>query len=58
MGAFSYSEGLEALVQARRPGRCLRGGPVWLEAELERGALCIEAAALPGLMDALGHWRA
>lgn len=57
VGAFSYSEGLEALVQSAALTNVSGGVRAWLEAELERGALCIEAAALPGLMDALGHWR-
>jgi urease accessory protein len=57
VGAFSYSEGLEVLVQ-----RGWLAGPeavaAWLEAELARGCLAIEAAALPRLMAALAAWRA
>jgi urease accessory protein len=56
VGAFSYSEGLEVLQQGGRLGNApavLR----WLEAELLRGGLAIEAAALPRLMGVLGHWR-
>ncbi len=56
VGAFSYSEGLEVLVQAGR----LRDAPGvadWLGAELARGALAIEAASLPRLMAALARWR-
>ncbi|WP_411869512.1 urease accessory protein UreF [Vulcanococcus limneticus] len=56
VGGFSYSEGLEVLVQAGRlaDARALRG---WLEAELRRGAVAIEAAALAPLTAALRHWR-
>ncbi|MCT0207271.1 urease accessory protein UreF [Synechococcus sp. CS-1332] len=56
VGAFSYSEGLEVLVQA---GQLQDAANVrrWLEAELDRGALTIEAASLGRLMDALATWR-
>ncbi|MFN9548327.1 MAG: urease accessory protein UreF [Cyanobacteriota bacterium] len=56
VGAFSYSEGLEVLVQR---GRLANAAAVeaWLLAELERGALTLEAASLPGLMTALATWR-
>ena len=56
VGAFSYAEGLEVLVQSGRLGD---GAEVraWLEAELGRGSLPIEAAALPGLLTALRQWR-
>lgn len=49
VGAFSYAEGLEVLVQS---GRLADAAALeaWLVAELERGALTIEAAALPRLM--------
>lgn len=52
VGAFSYSEGLEVLVQA---GRLQGPEPLeaWLRAELSRGAVAIEAAALAGLRQAL-----
>ena len=57
VGAFSYSEGLEVLVQRGR-----LSGPAaveaWLEAELARGCLAIEAAALPRLVAHLAAWRA
>jgi len=56
VGAFSYSEGLEVLVQQGR----LRDGQAveaWLQAELRQGALLLEAAAIPGLMEALNRWR-
>jgi len=56
VGAFSYSEGLEVLVHngqlgGAEPLRC------WLEAELWRGAVTIEAAALQPLQAALLGWR-
>jgi len=56
VGAFSYSEGLEVLVQAEQITSAgdLRG---WLEAELDRGAIAIEAAALGPLQAALRRWR-
>ena len=49
VGAFSYSEGLEVLVQR---GLLLDGAGVraWLVAELQRGTLALEAASLPGLL--------
>ena len=49
VGAFSYSEGLEVLVQS---GLLLDGAGVraWLEAELQRGTLVLEAASLPSLL--------
>jgi urease accessory protein len=49
VGAFSYSEGLEVLVQSG----CLADAAAvraWLEAELRRGLVAIEAAHLPELM--------
>jgi urease accessory protein len=56
VGAFSYSEGLEFLVQQ---GRIRNSAAVetWLRAEMERGAVALEAASLPGLMGALAVWR-
>ncbi len=55
VGAFSYSEGLEVLVQ-----RGQLDGPAglgaWLEAELRGGAITIEAAALAPLQMALRQW--
>ena len=52
VGAFSYSEGLEVLVQR---GTVAGVEPLerWLRAELERGAVAVEAAALAGLQVAL-----
>ncbi len=57
VGAFSYSEGLEVLVQS---GRLSSAAAVqaWLEAELQRGALRLEAASLPELMELLRDWQA
>ena len=54
VGAFSYAEGLEVLVQS---GRLADAAAVraWLEAELARGSLCLEAAALPRLMALQGQ---
>jgi urease accessory protein len=56
VGAFSYAEGLEVLVQS---GRLADAATVqhWLEAELRRGAVRLEAAALPGLTMLLRQWR-
>ncbi|MFM8526227.1 MAG: urease accessory protein UreF [Cyanobacteriota bacterium] len=56
VGAFSYSEGLEVLIQAGvlRDGAGLRD---WLEAELERGLLPVEAACLPAQMGECRRWQ-
>lgn len=56
VGAFSYAEGLEVLAQS---GRLADAGAVevWLEAELRRGAVRLEAAALPGLTLLLRQWQ-
>jgi urease accessory protein len=56
VGAFSYSEGLEVLVQAGRI-TTPEALETWLRAELERGALGVEAAALVPLAAALGRAR-
>ncbi len=57
VGAFSYSEGLEVLVQQGRiPSPEALGH--WLDAELNRGAIRLEAAALAPLGGALGQWDA
>jgi urease accessory protein len=52
VGAFSYSEGLEVLVQRQH-----LTGPeplaAWLGAELREGLVAVEAAALAPLMEAL-----
>ena len=57
VGAFSYSEGLEVLIQAGdiREEAQLQD---WLEAELSQGMLRLEAAALPWLAADLRAWRA
>lgn len=56
VGAFSYSEGLEVLVQA---GSLKDEAAVaqWLRAELERGALRLEAAALSLFAEDLSRWQ-
>jgi urease accessory protein len=56
VGAFSYAEGLEVLAQS---GRLADASAVqtWLEAELRRGAVRLEAAALPGLTLLLRQWQ-
>ena len=55
VGAFSYSEGLEALIQSGAL-RDEHGIEQWLAAELQRGALRFEAAALPELAADLRQW--
>lgn len=56
VGAFSYSEGLEVLIQTEtlRDGAGVRS---WLETELKRGLLPVEAACLPELMRHWDRWR-
>ncbi|UPM49471.1 urease accessory protein UreF [Synechococcus sp. A10-1-5-1] len=56
VGAFSYSEGLEVLVQA---GQLTSEQSMedWLTAEVLRGGVAIEAAALAPLMALLRGWR-
>lgn len=56
VGAFSYSEGLEVLVQsgALKDEAALER---WLIAELERGALRLEAAALSVFAEDLNRWQ-
>lgn len=57
VGAFSYSEGLEVLLQQGR----LNGAAAldsWLRAELNRGAVAVETAALAPLWEWLRRWRA
>ena len=57
VGAFSYSEGLEVLIQAG--DLCDEDQlQAWLEAELTQGMLRLEAAALPWLAADLRAWRA
>lgn len=56
VGAFSYSEGLEVLVQTGRLGDAA-AVQAWLEAELTHGALRLEAASLPRLMELLRDWQ-
>lgn len=56
VGAFSYSEGLEVLVQGGRLAgvEALEG---WLRSELQRGAVAVEAAALGELQALLRTWQ-
>ena len=56
VGGFSYSEGLEVLVQRGCLGDAAAVGR-WLEAELRHGALALEAASLAGLQNALAQAR-
>jgi urease accessory protein len=56
VGAFSYSEGLEVLVQ-RGELADADALQAWLEAELGRGLVAIEAAALRPLAEALAAGR-
>ncbi|QEY32637.1 urease accessory protein UreF [Synechococcus sp. RSCCF101] len=55
VGAFSYSEGLESLVQQNRviDAATVEG---WLAAELERGCVRIEAASLPPFLSDWQSW--
>ena len=55
VGAFSYSEGLEVLVQTNRLND-EHAVQDWLTAELTRGALRLEVAALPKLRHQLELW--
>ena len=55
VGAFSYSEGLEVLVQAGALSDA-PGLEQWLTSELQRGAVRLEAAALPALVRHLRGW--
>lgn len=56
VGAFSYSEGLEVLIQN---GSLIDELDLqhWIEAELQRGALRLEAAALNPLRAQLQRWE-
>ena len=55
VGAFSYSEGLEVLIQSGAIGDDLQLQG-WLEAELQRGALRLEACARPSLARDVAAW--
>ena len=55
VGAFSYSEGLEWLIQKQKISNESTMFD-WLEAELLRGQLRIEAAAQTPIRDALQKW--
>ena len=56
VGAFSYSEGLEWLVQNKKvyDETTLFN---WIESELARGQITIEASSISHLMRALVNWR-
>jgi len=56
VGAFSYSEGLEWLVQKKKvyDEKTLFN---WIESELSRGQITIEASSIPYIMRDLVHWR-
>ena len=57
VGAFSYSEGLEVLIQNNTI--CDETALLsWLEAELQQGVLRIDAAALRPLSTLLSAWSA
>jgi urease accessory protein len=56
VGAFSYSEGLELLVQ-RGAIAGVEALETWLVAELQRGAVAIETAALAPLAAAWRQWQ-
>ena len=56
VGAFSYSEGLEWLVQNKKvyDEKTLFN---WIESELSRGQITIEASSIAHIMKDLVHWR-
>ncbi len=56
VGAFSYSEGLEWLVQNKKvyDEKTLFN---WIESELSRGQITIEASSIAHIMRDLVHWR-
>ncbi len=56
VGAFSYSEGLEFTAQKNKVSTESEVFD-WLEGELKRGQLRIEAASLSVVMDCLDKWR-
>ena len=55
VGAFSYSEGLEWLVQNEKVNNETTLFN-WIESELSRGQITIEASSLPYIMRDLVHW--
>ena len=57
VGAFSYSEGLEVLVQ-RGQLRSPQDVADWLEAELRQGVVRLETAALEPMQQCLHQWQA
>ena len=56
VGAFSYSEGLEWLVQNKKvyDEKTLFN---WIESELSRGQITIEASSIAHIMRDLVNWR-
>ena len=56
VGAFSYSEGLEVLVQ-RGQLRSPQDVGDWLEAELRQGVVRLETAALEPMQQCLQQWQ-
>ena len=56
VGAFSYSEGLEFMAQTKKISNEYDIF-LWLEAELLRGPLRMEAASLSPIMDCLFKWQ-
>ena len=56
VGAFSYSEGLEWLVQNKKvyDEKTLFN---WIESELSRGQITIEASSIAHIMRDLANWR-
>ena len=56
VGAFSYSEGLEWLVQSKKVYDEITLFN-WIESELSRGQIIIEASSIPHIMEDLVNWR-
>ena len=56
VGAFSYSEGLEWLVQNKKVYDEITLFH-WIESELSRGQITIEASSISHLMRALANWK-
>ncbi len=56
VGAFSYSEGIEYLAQSEKitnEDELI----IWIQSELERGQLRLEASAISPIMDCLKDWK-
>jgi len=56
VGAFSYSEGLEWLVQNKKVYDDISLFN-WIKSELSRGQITIEASSIPNIMEDLVDWR-